>query len=322
MPIDPLTLSLIAGGAQAVTGLGTAAFGASQRRRGNQALAAAYEAPTGKPSEYAELLKQARASDLAQRRIDEINRSMATSTAALQQAGSRGVIGGIGAVTEAGSRATTGALSQQQAEIMRALEANVQGAERERYRQTQRQIREEGLAQRSIEAGIQNIATGLGDIGQAAITGVEAYGMMNPSAPVDKAQRRAQRMSTETQQDIFNQATSGMTAAKSPMESALSKDQFKKLAEGFTGELSLEGLEELQQIPQYKYGGVKKTPGEFSHNKNPIDIMQEGAKIGEMTGGEYIFNPKQAKQMQKLAKSGNSELHKFVKSLLNKPQFK
>ena len=98
--MDPLTLALIASGIQAATGIGKAAFGASQSARGRKALANAYEAPTGKPSEYAELLKQARASDLAQRRVDEINRSMASSTAALQQAGSRGVIGGIGAVTE------------------------------------------------------------------------------------------------------------------------------------------------------------------------------------------------------------------------------
>ena len=135
MAIDPATLALIARGAQTVAGIGTAVFGASQRKKGQQALSAAYEAPTGKPSEYAELLKQARASDLAQRRIDEINRSMASSTAALQQAGSRGVIGGIGAVTEAGSRAKTGVLSQQQAEIMRALERGTVGAEYERRRQ-------------------------------------------------------------------------------------------------------------------------------------------------------------------------------------------
>ena len=101
MAIDPLTLALIARGAQTAAGLGKTAFGKSQQKRGQKALASAYEAPTGKPSEYAELLKQARASDIAQRRIDEINRSMASSTAALQQSGARGVIGGIGAVTEA-----------------------------------------------------------------------------------------------------------------------------------------------------------------------------------------------------------------------------
>lgn len=252
MALDPLTLSLIASGAQAAAGLGKTAFGMSQRARGRKALENAYEAPTGKPSEYAEMLKQARASDLAKRRLDEINRSMATSTAALQQAGARGVIGGIGSVTEAGARAKTDVLSQQQAEIMRALQMDISGAERERARQIQQQLREEAMAQRAIEAGITNIAGGLGDIGQAAITGVEAY--------------------------TTAQAEKGMK--------------------------------------------VQKTPGAFSHKKNPIDIMQDGAKIGEMTGGEYIFNPSQAKQLQSLAKSGSSPLHKFVKSLLNKPQFK
>ena len=64
--------------------------------------------------------------------------------------------------------------------------------------------------------------------------------------------------------------------------------------------------------------GAKVTPGEFSHDSNPIDIVQDGAKIGEMTGGEYIFNPTQAKKMMKEANSGNSELHKFVRKTLNR----
>ena len=112
--MDPITLALISSGIQAATGIGKAAFGASQTARGKRALAQAYEAPTGTPKEYAEMLQQARASEVAQRRIDEINRSMATSTAALQRAGARGVIGGIGAVTEAGARGKTAALTAQQ----------------------------------------------------------------------------------------------------------------------------------------------------------------------------------------------------------------
>ena len=67
----------------------------------------------------------------------------------------------------------------------------------------------------------------------------------------------------------------------------------------------------------YKAGGVQKTPGEFSHAKNPIDIMKDGAKIGEMTGGEYIFNPRQASTLQSLASKGGSPLHKYVRNLLN-----
>jgi len=36
-------------------------------------------------------------------------------------------------------------------------------------------------------------------------------------------------------------------------------------------------------------GGV--TPGEFDHDSNPIDMVQDGEKIGEATGGELILPP-------------------------------
>ena len=46
-------------------------------------------------------------------------------------------------------------------------------------------------------------------------------------------------------------------------------------------------------------GGGMMTDGEFSHKTNPIDIMQDGAKVGEMTGGEAILNPDQQKKVAK-----------------------
>lgn len=45
-----------------------------------------------------------------------------------------------------------------------------------------------------------------------------------------------------------------------------------------------------------KQGGMV-TPGEFSHETNPIDILKDGAKIGEMTGGEVILNPEQQEKV-------------------------
>ena len=64
---------------------------------------------------------------------------------------------------------------------------------------------------------------------------------------------------------------------------------------------------------------VKKTPGEFSHKSNPIDIMRKGDKIGEMTGGEYIFNPTQVEKIKGHVSSGNKEqLHKYMKTLIKK----
>jgi hypothetical protein len=277
--------------AQVLAGAGKAAYGVSQKKQGRKALAGAYEAPTGKPSEYADMLKQARNSDLAQRRIDEINRSMATSTSALQQSGSRGVIGGIGAVTEAGSRAKTGAITTQQQEIMRALERGTIGGEYERQRGVARQTREENAAQSAITAGVQNVVGGLGDIGMAAVTGIDAKkddkGGKSKKINVNKVRRAESREGTIEDPNYF------------PSEEEMIFPEI-----------------------EFKTGGVQKTPGAFSHSKNPLNIMQDGAKIGEMTGGEYIFNPNQAKEMKKLASSGNTDLHKFVKSLLNKPQFK
>lgn len=282
--MDPITIALLS--AQALAGAGKAAFGVAQQSQGRKALAGAYEAPTGKPSEYADMLREARSSDIAQRRIDEINRSMSTSTSALQRSGSRGVIGGIGAVTEAGSRAKTSALTAQQTEIMRALERGTIGAEYERQRGVARQTREETAAQNAISAGITNVAGGIGDIGMAAVTGLDA--------------KKANKKVEPKIQPTVDFSKSELTREEQDKREAY----LEKLRTGKKGMK------------------VKKTPGEFSHSTNPLDIMQEGAKIGEMTGGEYIFNPSQAKEMKKLASSGNTDLHKFVKSLLNKPQFK
>lgn len=67
---------------------------------------------------------------------------------------------------------------------------------------------------------------------------------------------------------------------------------------------------------------VEATPGEFDHDSNPIDIVQDGDKIGEMTGGEYIFNPEQAEKLRELAAAGDSELHEFIRTLLSKDEFK
>ena len=72
-----------------------------------------------------------------------------------------------------------------------------------------------------------------------------------------------------------------------------------------------------------------RTKGEFSHDSNPIDLVQNGEKVGEATGGEYIFNPQQSKKMYALAeeatsasgsakKKAQSQLAKFVRSTLKR----
>lgn len=87
--------------------------------------------------------------------------------------------------------------------------------------------------------------------------------------------------------------------------------------------LSSWGVDVTRKRPKYETGGkATKTPGAFSHKTNPIDVIKDGKKIAEMTGGEYIFNPKQSEKLRNLSGNGNSALHKFVRDLLSKRQFK
>ena len=70
---------------------------------------------------------------------------------------------------------------------------------------------------------------------------------------------------------------------------------------------------------------VKKTPGEFNHDTNPLTLVDKnGADTGiELTGGELVFNPSQSKTIQKFIEEGDeSGLYRYMKDLLNKPQFK
>jgi len=67
------------------------------------------------------------------------------------------------------------------------------------------------------------------------------------------------------------------------------------------------------------------TKGEFSHKTNKKAVIDEenGEKEAELTGGEFVFNPKQTSTIERLVDKNNEKgLLKFMRELLNKPQFK
>jgi len=75
----------------------------------------------------------------------------------------------------------------------------------------------------------------------------------------------------------------------------------------------------LDPVDSFEKGAkIKKTPGEFSHKTNPIDLIRNGKKIGEATGGELIFNPEQSGKLEQLASEGNTDLHRYLKGLFKK----
>jgi len=93
--------------------------------------------------------------------------------------------------------------------------------------------------------------------------------------------------------------------------------------------------DKIKRKKKYMEGGAPKdmmeageaevTPGKFSHESNPIDLVQkdngEGKpeKIGEMTGGEAIVPPKNVKQMRKMIKENDGKaLVRLMDRLLTK----
>jgi hypothetical protein len=52
-----------------------------------------------------------------------------------------------------------------------------------------------------------------------------------------------------------------------------------------------------------KDGGV--TPGEFDHDSNPIDMVQDGEKIGEATGGELVLPPDDVEEIRMAINDGD-----------------
>mgnify|MGYP003130930669 CR=1 FL=1 len=82
-----------------------------------------------------------------------------------------------------------------------------------------------------------------------------------------------------------------------------------------------EGGQMEQEVPA---GEPEVTPGKFSHETNPIDLVQrngdgEEEKIGEMTGGEAIVPPKNVKQIRRfIAKKDGKSLVSLMNRLLTK----
>lgn len=89
-----------------------------------------------------------------------------------------------------------------------------------------------------------------------------------------------------------------------------------KMIGGFFGKGKPKEVEEVEETEE-----VMETPGEFNHDTNPIDLVQDGEKIGEATGGEYIFNPEQSEMLKQLAAQGDSELHRYLRELLSREEF-
>jgi hypothetical protein len=281
-------------------GAGQAALGGYQMFQGQQAAKRIKEASTARPSEYAEMLKQARNAELEQRRLEELNRSIATGIAAAQGAGGRAVVGALPGMIRASDAGALDILGQRQAQTMQALGFGAQGSEREIGRNINREIMERGAAQAAIEGGLQNAAGGLGQIGSAGVYGAQL------------ASKKPVKAGAESVLSVGDTAKQQLPMiGKSDTESVLSENA--RLQRQFEEE-SLLAERDFMIDPVYsREKGGMVTGGKFDHKTNPIDIVKKGQKIGEMTGGEVILNPAQQQKLSKESAYFRQLLKKFNK---------
>jgi hypothetical protein len=84
------------------------------------------------------------------------------------------------------------------------------------------------------------------------------------------------------------------------------------------GKNVLTGFGMQQTVPFMKKQGGMMTNGEFNHDTNPIDIVQNGVKVGEATGQEVILNPEQAAKISKESSFARKLFKRFAKNAKKK----
>lgn len=329
--IEPITLGLMAAGA-AAKGIGSLIKGRQAKKALEEqseldraaAEAAKLEADTqiadalarqaeyGLAPSYNELRKTVMEDPMADLQRQEALRSEAEQIQALRTGGARALLGGLERVDEttADRFAKIAAEESQRRkaglQTIGAAEAQVEGAKFQQAGQDLASAR--GLRESAL--GAESAADALrirGDLaGKQAITsGVTDF--------LSEGFNMAAQMSGDGD-------GGGGTPLFDSRSARLRPEDFEGLPEltNVGGGVDF-NMEEGGMIEAMKGALLRgETPGEFSHDRNPIDIMQDGAKIGEMTGGEGIVSPQDMGEWEQEAAKGNTKLHRMIRAWFKK----
>jgi len=316
---------------------GKGLYGAYQAQQASKELGK-LKTPATSVSEYEQLYKQSIDSDIQRRKEEQLAQQMATSLQALQ-----GVRGGaqIPALTrmygELGLREAEAAQARQMAALGQLAGAKERTLDRN-IAQYERRRAELGAA---LEGGVQNIAGALGggaqalgtyagaqqtqklidaltatagaaDQKQIEIDGVGTLDQYLNSQPTAKVSQEPAIAPIIDKQG--NVRSGSYMRAQEPVIKQLKALQNEKEAISQLTDEQYAALLRMKDLGIINFNtGGKMTKGAFNHKTNPIDIVQKGKKVGEMTGGEVILNPAQQKKLSQESAYFRSLLKKFNK---------
>jgi hypothetical protein len=280
--MDPITMMLLAQG----VGAGIQYFQGKKEAKKGEASEAALRAKglpkMETPQEAFDLYENAKQNKYAQLATEQANQRFSDVASLMAQSGYRG-LQNLGGAQRAADQSVAQIGQQQFAQEQGALQdlAGMQ-AQTERFNvglEGQQYMTDLGMSQQAYQAGRQMQASAIDRALGAATSAIGGY-------------------SSEAYLNKFgDKIPFGLEKQKGGYQTP---DSFYASIGLPTGEKGM------------------KTPGPFSHEKNPIDLVKNGVKIGEATGGEYIFNPDQSKKMKQLAAQGDTPLHKYVGKMLKK----
>lgn len=180
------------------------------------------------------------------------------------------------------------------------------------------------------------------DINRALATTTQAasqYGSRGLGAIMGAQQQAQQQLRQEamTQQQLQTQAMNQLAQARQ-METQLKEARsardieygYDKVARAQAelarkDQMLVSGIQGVLNagasiIAAEKGAKVQKTPGEFSHERNEMYVVDEdGKSMGiSLTGGEYVIAPDDARRLREQSAKGKTPLHKFVRRLVNR----
>lgn len=254
-------------------------------------------------NQYLAMSKQDPAADMQRQIAAE---QEASTIGALKAGGAKALLGGLGAAQRQAARQRMGIEAQSAARQQAALGqfAGVQQRAQDLQTRFGQQL---GLTELGMAAGAAQEAQAVQDQMRQAKQqlGIEALsGLFGSAGDIAGAFKKSGKTGFDA-----GKAIQGMEIEIDPVQ----------LGEGFDPVMSDDMLNmgtQVTGLPQTGYYNMNffgsgqplfqgsgrngmLTKGAFSHETNPIDIMQDGAKVGEMTGGEAILNPEQQKKVSK-----------------------
>ena len=259
------------GAATAAIGLGKAIYGGVQAKRAKDAEKAFNKdrLKMGVSKATQQMVDEPIDQDYIERMQQQQGASQASAMDALKR-DPRNTLAGVQALSQQSGNQRTAMLGLQQDAKTKALT---------NLAQEQRSVEQQRLAVAGQElegirgekaAGVQNLFGGIEDIA----SGVNVLGGSGSTGSTGSTS-----------------SVGMMPKPKLDTSSSITSGGLKRYEKG--GEIESEE------------GGV--TPGKFDHNSNPIDMVQDGEKIGEATGGELILPPDDVEAVRAALEGGDKD---------------